>query len=174
MSIFNQELLAWKHHRGGTTSPLGHFKALRCNQSTSSHSRGKSRPLEDMVEIPAPWSPYYLMIQHVWTLRWSRCTFRSWSDGLAHGEKRGRVESPCVDFMVQRPSMFLDVSKQESLFRGLGLIKQTAKLLINYILIANYMKWWLFLRPEPHDTNIYKYIQLIRINCGRRYVRNCS
>ena len=47
------------NHRGGTTSPLGHFKALRCNQSTSSHSRGKSRPLEDMVEIPAP---YYLMM----------------------------------------------------------------------------------------------------------------
>ena len=36
-------------HRGGKTSPLGQKKHCGdCNQSTSSHTRGKSRLLEDM------------------------------------------------------------------------------------------------------------------------------
>ena len=61
----------------------------------------------------------------------------SW-DGLSHGKKRRRamlqvkgVEEGwimCVDDIVQRPSpWYHDISKQESLFRGLGLIKQMAK-----------------------------------------------
>ena len=79
------EILAWKmhgsnKHRGGNTSPLGQKKALWWLQPINIFSyQGKISSLRGHVEIPA--------------LRRSRCTFRSWSDGLAHGEKRGRVRN---------------------------------------------------------------------------------
>jgi hypothetical protein len=148
------EILAWKQQTQGRQHfSIGTKKKHcgDCNQSTSSHTRGKSRLLEDM-----------------WRFQHSRGRgVPSEADQTdSHMGKKGTCqESPCVDFIVQRPSMFLEVSKQESLFRGLGLIKQTAKLLINYIYFN--CKLYEMMIVFASRATWYKYIQLIRINCDK-------